>query len=122
MSIASRVAATSCVRTMRAPALTAHAASAEPPGSRSRRRPAEHPADRALARDPDEQRRAQGGEVRQILEQRQIILVPLAESQPGIERDGVGRDARGEAGRALLEQEAADLADRVLIVADCPAW
>src|SRR5579862_4842028 len=49
--------------------------------------PSEHPADEALARDAHEQRRAERGQVAEVLEKRQVVLMTLPETEPGIEHN-----------------------------------
>src|SRR6516225_11714718 len=57
-------------------------------------RPACQCADRRLARQPDQQRRAIHGELREVPQQCQIVLQVLAETESGVDGESVSLDPR----------------------------
>src|SRR5438876_1127954 len=76
-------------------------------------RVAEEPSERALAREADEHRKAEPGDLLEPPKQLDVVLQGLPEAKAGVDEDPLLRDpGRNREGDALLE-ESANVADDV---------
>src|SRR6476660_8766333 len=85
-------------------------------GSRraARRRGIAHDlAQRALARDPNENRPAQCGQLVETSQELEVVLHRLAEADPGVEADRLLRDSLLDRERKPLVEEARDFGNDV---------
>src|SRR6516225_706802 len=73
-------------------------------------------ADRRLARQPDQQRRAVGGELPEVPQQCQIVLQVLAETEAGVDGESVSLDPRAATGCNAGGQKRAHLVHHVGVV------
>ena len=94
-----------------APAITADEPAFEPLG----RRQVEHRAEEALARDPDQDRAAECGDLLETGEELEVVARGLAEPDAGIERDRLGGDAGAHRAVAPQPQPVADVARGVAV-------
>ena len=78
-----------------------------PRSTRSSPRVAHDPAERALAREADEHRPAERGQLVEPAHELEVVLDRLAEADPGIEADELLADARGDREREPLLEERA---------------
>src|SRR4051812_8701048 len=74
------------------------------------------PAERGLARPADEQRDVHSGERGKVLEQGEVVVEGLAETEAGVDRDALTGDARLFCFLNSHCQETGDFVDHVIIV------
>ena len=77
---------------------------------------AEQLAEEPLVRRRQEQRVAERGERVALAQQHRALRRRLAEVEPGVERDLLGREPGGLGSRGAVEEERGDVADEVVVV------